>query len=72
MWKQFYNFWADFLIKEKKNKRKVSACFFEIIVILNIVQEAVSEFLFSFSSLQLVDLCLCFSAIGWISLVYVS
>ncbi len=52
------------LFKEK-NKRKVSACFFEIIVIINIAPEAVTEFLFSFSSLQLVDFCLCFSAIGW-------
>jgi hypothetical protein len=47
---------------KEKNKNEVSSCFFKKnLLILNSVPEATSEFLYSFSSLPLVDFRLCFS-----------
>jgi hypothetical protein len=53
---------------------KVSACFFENIyfLVLNIFQEAASEFMSSFSPKPLVDFRLCFSVIALLTPFYVS
>ncbi len=72
MHKRFFKFLGNHV--KEKNEWNVSACFFENIYLLvkNIVSEAVSEFMSSFSPQPLVDFRLCFSVIGLFTPTFVS